>query len=101
MKPSEILRLAARHVENNPYRCGCPAIAHVMGRFEEWHSGLGSSRGWGVPEDVMEYFGLVGPKRPTSKLTSELWWGEGRPENAGPRIIGLCLAAAIAESEGQ
>lgn len=92
MKPSEILRAAAVLIDqrtdaHDGYYTGCGRIAQVMGHYTDWDRDT-----WEVPESVMAYLGLVAP--PKIKV-GETWWG-----NDGPRIIGLCLAAAIAEGEG-
>ena len=89
MKSSEILREAARLVESRsgaPF--GCVAIAHVLGLYDG-PCGPGVS---GIPEKVMARFEVV-----SNGYRFGPWWDES---DSGPRIIGLCLAAAIAEDAG-
>lgn len=94
MKSSELLREAARLIEDEPdYPCGaCHALITIL-----------RSRGEGSKAESMSY--VWGPERgrgPSYYLFRlfgyntkfRLW------DSHGPRIIGLCLAAAIAESEG-
>lgn len=90
MKPSKVLREAARIVERSrrPNYCGCPAIGAVLGIYFLDRD---------LPEPVMGYFRLVAPSPDSSPYGA--WWRG--PEEKGERIIGLCLAAAIAESEGK
>lgn len=96
MKPSEILKLAARIVERGEKDCGCDAIGWAAsGRVGHY-----------PPDNVMEFFLHLYPQDGGSYYC-ETWWGSFRnrthrsPANRNARIIGLCLAAAIAESEGQ
>lgn len=81
MKSSEILREAARRVENGADIGGCLAINCATTNFGE-----------AIRAEIVfdRYF--------YNSTNSGYWW----PYKAkhGPRIIGLCLAAAIAESEG-
>jgi hypothetical protein len=84
MKPSEILREAARRIERGVNIYGCCAIAEVSS-WDDLDEG----------SPVVSYFSLVRPHRsPTG-----IWWST--EERDGARILGLCLAAAIAESEGK
>ena len=96
MKPSEILREAARLVEGSPGpdMCGCYAIALVAGtlRHGDW------PYPYHIPEDVLRHFHMVAPYKRASTTLRRWWQGYGEKDE---RIIGLCLAAAIAESEGQ
>lgn len=92
MKPSEILRKAARTVEREPMELGCCAILAIQpfAASEE-------------ESDAFHWFDLIKPLRPRG--AEDPWWGGWgtypEPRNHNARIIGLCLAAAIAESEGQ
>lgn len=81
MKSSEILRKAARKVERGTYRGGCIAIAN-------------SARGFNDISRAHKVF-----RRHFYRSTSSGYWWPFSDKH-GPRIIGLCLAAAIAESEG-
>lgn len=94
MKPSEVLRRAARIAEEVPYRgsglnenrCGCGAIMDVC-------HGI-------LYEIASEYFNLCRP----SEYAGGAWFGDYAFENKqgkAHRVLALCLAAAIAESEGQ
>lgn len=81
MKSSEILREAARRVELGKSFGGCFAI-------------MMASRSYRDRKRASDFF-----RSALSRDTeSGYWWPEH--ECYGPRIIGLCLAAAIAESEG-
>lgn len=98
MKPSEILKQAARRVELLQTTCGCDSIRMVVNGSLAVGSAI-------PPESVMQFFRLVGPRNASAGKT---WWGRWRggwysctPADRDARIIGLCLAAAIAESEGQ
>lgn len=84
MKPSQILREAARLVERGKYSGGCAAILWARVPYED----RGAAR---------EYFHLL---RPSKSSDSGYWW-DFDPQGKSARIIGLCLAAAIAESEGE
>lgn len=89
MKSSEVLRRAARSVERGSQSLGCLAIYNVV-RWSERRS-----------DAAMGFFLRVGPARDSG----DPWWG-GWPaydesEHRDARIVGLCFAAAIAESEGQ
>lgn len=82
MKSSEILRNAAKLIEEGVWYGGCSAI----------NSAARDSVGDGVR--ALEIFKTIFLDHPRT----DLWWG--MVPASGPRIIGLCLAAAIAESEG-
>lgn len=85
-KPSQALRAAARLVERESERFGCGAIARTA---------LDDT----VRVETLRYFARI------HIMTAAPWWGGwddyNKPEYRNPRIIGLCLAAAIAESEGR
>ena len=98
MKSSEILREAARLVEAGEIGFGCHAITMAGGGC-----------------DAIAAFELLHPtyaERDLVNADSETSSGDNRPVRHGDfwwylhdgrsdyRIIGLCLAAAIAESEG-
>jgi hypothetical protein len=84
VKPSEILREAALMVERDEERFGCLAIDTAAGPdFIAY-------------ERAMETFEIVAPE---GLGIGSFWWP--MKERHSARIIGLCLAAAIAESEGQ
>ena len=89
MKSSEILREAARLIELGLNDCGCAAIM--------------AAAHWEKPaiRAAMEPFLLFSPPE---KNENEVWWGASEMfwtgEHRDARIIGLCLAAAISESEG-
>ena len=89
MKSSEILRRAARMVEREQSSFGCFAILKVMRLYR-----TGELRG--IPEPVLGAFRKVAPR---GRHLSDPWWfaDDGGMD---ARIIGLCLAAAIAEDEG-
>ena len=96
MKPSEILRLAAQGVEQFPEHCGCDRIGVVAFQHElPWDERVAACKAFEVVKPDVD----PGPHKP--------WWGDFKTdsymsdENHGARIVGLCLAAAIAESEGQ
>ena len=87
MKASEVLRKAAQMVERERAIGGCYAIC------ESGDSQYSVNRAYGI---FAKHF--KGSK-------TGFWWTNrlGDPEATEPRnarIIGLCLAAAIAESEG-
>lgn len=101
MKPSQILRCAAQIIEreeleglrNNDRLGGCDAIFEALGE---------SFQALGLDDVVLEYFGRV---KPRGARPFRWWWGNRKnyytSDNMNARIIGLCLAAAIAESEGK
>lgn len=78
MKSSEILRKAARGVERGDYYGGCLAIDLESPSRDYLRA--------------HKRYAVVKPDR----VPSNGYWWSGRDT----RIIGLCLAAAIAESEG-
>lgn len=90
MKPSKALRLAAQWLEKEaeavrPSSC-CPGACLAI---------------CCVSDDKIDgYNHTAGPMKTMVDIYGEgrrgYWWA-----TQGPRIIGLCLAAAIAESEGQ
>jgi hypothetical protein len=103
MKSSEILRLAAEDV----FKCwgfGCISISNVIRRFPkdivrqnlEEHD-----------RRVLSYFNMFKPLEEKTYLGGS-WWGScfdlcldwQLPKNMNARILALCLAADIAESEG-
>lgn len=92
MKSSEILREAARLVERGENEYGCLAIDDVIclnariGYFSSAHEAMASK--------AIEWLRMLEPER---KAMCGGYWNY---TVKGPRIIGLCLAAAIAESEG-
>ena len=88
MKSSEILREAARRIELGKDQFGCHAIFVAMGG--NMHTI------WPEPEwdsHIMRRFRVVAPSKAKN---GNAWWDT----YSEARIIGLCLAAAIAESEG-
>jgi hypothetical protein len=87
MKSSEILRKAARRVERGMNDGGCGAIAEVSGalRFKA--------------REIMDFERASGIFARYLRQPNCVYWWPREPAH-GPRIIGLCLAAAIAESEG-
>lgn len=90
IKPSEVLRRAAQRVEDYPYTCGCYALSTV---WEEL-----THKAWELAVYVpgYAYFVLFCP---VDRGHHELWFPIG-VSGADQRIIALCMAAAIAESEG-
>jgi hypothetical protein len=91
MKSSEILREAARSVERGLDSYGCWAIVDAA----EADYGLSleeTIKNSAPATKAMTYFRLLSPR-----IAFSTWWDF---DDQGPRIIGLCLAAAIAESEG-
>ena len=87
MKSSEILRKAARRDERGMAVNGCGAIAQASGLLLQKANGL---------QEFERAKGIFA--RYLRQPNCTYWWPK-EPEH-GPRIIGLCLAAAIAESEG-
>jgi hypothetical protein len=89
MKPSEVLRKAAQMVERDYEYLGCLAI---------WHT----ARSCRLEAETLEFFERVAPAR---RVDGDPWWGNWATCEKNPqknaRIIGLCLAAALAESEGK
>ena len=81
MKSSEILREAAQLVEWGAQTVGCIAIVAAAPNNKDRLRALDIFRRYFEPA-----------ARPV------VWWDTEIAH--GPRIIGLCLAAAIAESEG-
>lgn len=95
MKPSEILREAARIASDVPFtecglpdqnRCGCGAILDAAGMESDSQANV--------------YFELFRPNH----LVAGGWFGSfdlAAVQAKEHRILALCLAAAIAESDGQ
>lgn len=86
MKSSEILREAARLVNDGTCVYGCEAVEHIA-RGDDLDRA--EARIWDV-------FWLDG----VSRYGADSVWFWGHEPREPARIIGLCLAAAIAESEG-
>src|SRR5690606_24349180 len=84
MKPSEILREAARLVEIWPGRFGCEAIGAIESAPMDGYL-------FQVPRRVMAYFEFCQPVDGERGLEGG-WWPI---KDSSARIIGLCLAAAI------
>ena len=96
MKPSEILRKAAKIAHDIPawgdeWRCGCGAIDDAALKSD-----------WSLHDKCMDYFLLFKPDNNISR-----WFGtycrfdvDGLPAKEH-RVIALCMAAAIAESESR
>ena len=91
MKSSEVLREAARTIELGRGTFGCLAIADVMGLYAPWKNGVAD-----IPRQVMAAYRKVAPR---GHNLSDPWWDTDERGECS-RIIGLCLAAAIAEDEG-
>ena len=94
MKPSEILREAAHLLERHPRKIhgGCHAIVLVDPKFSAGRVGeFGSDGADASVSRAWPFFNLM-------RGDGLYWWPE---YNHDDRIIGLCLAAAIAESEGK
>lgn len=98
-KCSEILRLAAKFIHKYNYSDasnypgltgGCRAIYFVCCDLYAPDYKLDE-----MSDKCTEYFKLL---KPDNKLL--YWFGECTPENRFVRTIALCLAADIAESEG-
>jgi hypothetical protein len=100
-KSSAILRAAARRIEREGGGLGCVAIWIASGRPPSFPFPGDTGRGLVRPR-VMQHFSRVAPHADSN--CGNVWWtgpgGSYDPVNREPRIIGLCLAAAIAESEG-
>jgi len=101
MKSSEILRKAAQLVEGfeSTRDCylfpsyGCYAIfAATPGQSLPWYMADEDTKAIAKP---MQYFRLCKPNHLNGNTISG-WFGD----DSSSRIIALCLAAAIAESEG-
>lgn len=98
MKPSAILRGAAKLIEDGECSEGCWAITSVGQRLGAKVSDIDKAHG---------AFDAVKP--PSFNGGYDTWWGSvydnprtnSLPRNMNARIVGLCLAAAIAESEGK
>lgn len=87
MKPSEILREAAQLIAEQSMNYGCSAVGYAFGYESHMHAKTVAS----------DYFRLFEPD------SCELYWFGFMPtkKNQNRRVIALCLAAAIAESEGK
>lgn len=87
MKPSQILREAARRVDACKCPYGCWAIDEAYGE-DKHHVQKLHAKG---------FFHLTAPH-----FSFGVWFGDTWTQaNQNRRVIALCLAAAIAESEGQ
>ena len=94
MKPSEILREAARIAYEVPatdlvWRCGCGAV------LEAAQDEKGATE-----KAAMDFFGLM--RDPNSE--ARIWFGSydiSNVESRDHRVMALCMAAAIAKAEGQ
>lgn len=99
MKSSEILRKAARMVERGESKFACHAILAVGGDCRKIEA-FQLLRPTYAERDLVNHG--EGEACSTSNalvLDGDFWWWM-RYERNEYRILGLCLAAAIAESEG-
>ena len=89
MKSSEILREAARLVESGQHTFSCHAISDAAGLDDVCCTDTGAHKAYAI---------LLG-RLPD---VSDIWRGltGRREEGTNVRVMALCLAAAIAESEG-
>lgn len=98
LKPSAILREAARLVESGEELGGCSAIKVATDRLWRGLRAGGytyvAHSAW-LAAAADKYFNLLCPE---DGCMFSYWWPERLKH--GPRIVGLCLAAAIAKSEG-
>ena len=102
MKSSAILREAARLVERYSDTLdhlsfpayGCYAIrAAIIGIDSSWYL---ADEDDSVIAKPMKHYSLMRPES-TDAITGRMGWFD---DDSNARIIGLCLAASIAESEG-
>lgn len=98
MKSSEILREAARLIERGIEEFSCKAVARALGIYK----GRDVTPYWRVEPVVLRTpaiaaYSVLWERPPSSCDFADEITQEGRDE----RVIALCLAAAIAESEGQ
>jgi hypothetical protein len=83
MKASKVLRIAAQRIERGLNVLGCPAVNRIQRDSDK----------------AMHYFNLFKPPRIHH---NSVWFGDWLiQENQDCRVLALCFAAAIAESEGQ
>lgn len=94
MKPSEVLRRAARNIARGVDRLGCVAISTAVWHELNLRKKLTMGEIYAIEVRARYYFRMVAPPQIPN---SGFWW---RRYDSDPHIIGLCLAAAIAESEG-
>ena len=89
MKSSEILREAARLVESEQHTFSCHAISDAAGIDDLCSTDTEAHKAYAI---------LLG-RLPS---VSDIWHGMtgNRQEVTNVRVMALCLAAAIAESEG-
>lgn len=99
MKSSEILREAARMVERGESNFACHAISMVGGNCREIEAFQLLRPTYAERDLVNHDEGEAYSSSNNLVLDGDFWWWMhyGRNEY---RILGLCLAAAIAESEG-
>ena len=97
MKISEVLRKAARSLERGTSDCCCAAIRHVAGLSETWYDhNLINFRIAKLPPTQKFFAIYFRPRNSNGFWFGPRYVGDGRDR----RILALCLAAAIAESEG-
>lgn len=104
MKPSEILRAAAAHLE----RRGCMSTEGVCWAIVDVAGVEGDDALLTLLSDprAAPAYGFLRCVEPQPKdygdgVRPAYWWGLFCPDSHNARIVGACLAAAIAESEGQ
>lgn len=85
--------MAARNIELGRGLYGCIEISMVVWREIDQRKFTLEKR-HAIDVRARYYFRMVAPPQIPD---SGFWW---RRNDRAPRIIGLCLAAAIAESEG-
>lgn len=89
MKPSEIFRKAARYMENRcypPYACNAISFVETGCSFDQTLA--------------RKYFKEIYGKKEGHNTAG--WYGDPHcSKNRNARIIALCLAAAVAKSEGK
>ena len=91
VKPSTILLRAAEFVDEPRTVSGCFAI--YLAALHSW-----SADGLWAEEEATKYFSLFKPG--PGKLVGPGFWWHPSPRNP-ERLTALCLAAAIAKSEGR
>lgn len=95
MLPSQLLREAATEVERERKTFGCHALASIVEKKLNLD-------GWGAVEQTplfkkaMRYYSMF---KPAGMRRDDVWFLHG--DTRGHRILALCMAADIAESEGQ
>lgn len=98
MKPSEVLRRAAKRVEEGRTEFGCHAIRSIV-VYESLLTNWRDATVCPLYKEAMKYYRQL---KSRSLTDHAVWFHLGNSKDpTGRRVLALCFAAAIAESEGE